>query len=238
MGNIATDPTQLITLFDILSTQEIRMQTDHRCFICQKELKEESRLKSFVEKTWDSLNRAIKLRKDLKSDKFHDATRRMSECSGHYIHFQYHPRCYSNYTAVKRPQLDPNDSPFPSIEHKNLTWTSFDSNCFCWPLPQVFRLNAITYNNRTPPAAAVQIPLQFYFPNTARLPRRYRRVGVERQICFHCLYRQYKSLQSCPALPLWSEIGLALAVAGDCPRRCVHNGVSHGGTHAIQFLHS
>lgn len=85
------------------------------CYICQKAGADGNKLKPVSDKTWATLGNAAVLRKNLTSDKFLDATRRISVCTSQ-VDLRYHPVCYRHYTAVKRPAAS--QSPVPQKKVK------------------------------------------------------------------------------------------------------------------------
>jgi hypothetical protein len=88
------------------------------CFICQETTDEDTKLKTFNETTWATAQNAAKIRKDLASDKYGNATQRILTAQNTTDSpLGYHSSCQKRFTAVKRRKSD-ELSPGVSAEKK------------------------------------------------------------------------------------------------------------------------
>lgn len=74
-----------------------------KCFICEKSTEEDSKLKG-LQKTLPTVKNAAAHRSKLTTDKYEKVTRKI--LNGNVEDELYHPNCYRQYTAVKRPRED------------------------------------------------------------------------------------------------------------------------------------
>lgn len=93
-----------------------------KCFICEESTEEDNKLKT-LQKTLSTVKNAAANRSKLTTDKYEQITRKIlnSNVEGEL----YHPNCYRQYTAVKRPREDKAQEPeskSPRIETRTSSY--------------------------------------------------------------------------------------------------------------------
>lgn len=89
-----------------------------KCIICDKEIDNEKKPKTFNDQTWATVKNAAASRKRMKSDKYREATSRIAggvtgQDRG------YHSSCYRVYTAVKRTRTETEETEQQTHESVN-----------------------------------------------------------------------------------------------------------------------
>jgi len=97
-----------------------RKQQYSPCCICQISDEEGKLVRRFCVQAWTILGNAVNFRKNLKTDKYLDATEKKS-----HVGIRYHSSCQKHYTAVKRPTY------FPAVVTKKKNYDRYTSNHLC-----------------------------------------------------------------------------------------------------------
>lgn len=91
--------------------------TRDECIICN-EGQATGTLKAFTDTTWHSFKKATERRLALKSDRYRDACTSKVNRQQESSNARYHSNCYRNYTAVKRPSAESDQSKLLSNKPK------------------------------------------------------------------------------------------------------------------------